>query len=107
MQHKTIFNFQISEYIESCQNEARIHQRRQEHNQNLNLILKEIENVAKRTIKMKEDIVNLESRLGELTSTLKQMIVNGQIVIIIYKIILLHVIYILPLFLISTWLFCN
>ena len=39
---------------------------------------------------MKEDIVSLEGRLGELTSTLHQMIVNGQMVIIIHKIILLY-----------------
>ena len=39
---------------------------------------------------MKEDMVSLEGRLGELTSSLQQMIANGQMVIIIHKIILLY-----------------
>ena len=71
---------QMSSFIESCQRESLTRQHSKEHKRNLVLILKEVEKISKQVDQHRDDLLNLEGRLDGLTSIIKQMILNDDLV---------------------------
>ena len=71
---------QICSYIESCEKEARAHVHRQKYVKNMNMVQREIEQIYMQMNKTRKELSSLEGRLEGLTSTLRQMILNEQLV---------------------------
>ena len=71
---------QICSYIESCEKEARAQVHRQKYVKNMNMVQREIEQIYMQMNKTRKELSSLEGRLEELASTLRQMILNEQLV---------------------------
>ena len=87
--------FQISSYIKCCQKETRGQERKQRYIRNLSLVSKEMEQLSRQASHLREELRGLEGRMEGISSTIKQMILNEQLVTLVFN---LSVIFILYLF---------